>query len=185
MEALKDELGLNGIVTLHGVTPGAAAHFNEAAFTLLTSKSEMQPLVLMEAMGRGCPAVALDIRYGPRDLLQDGVTGFVVPAGQPMLAADQVLEILRNPAKTRLMSKLAWKASSRFGTQAAVSHWDATIRAARKNVPDRISVLRSRLGPASPHLGRWRTRPSHPPGTGALPRRGRQAWLPPDMAGAH
>lgn len=150
MEDLKNEMGLAGIVTLHGATPRAAVHFDEAAFTLLTSKSEMQPLVLMEAMGRGCPAVALDIRYGPQDLIRDGVTGFVVPADQPMLAADKVLEILRNPGKTRRMSRLAWMASSRFGAEAALSQWAKTIREARKNAPHRISVRSARLGTASP-----------------------------------
>ena len=57
-----DQLGLGEAVRLHGHTPNAAAQFETASFSLLTSRNEGQPLSLMESLGRGCPPVAYDIR---------------------------------------------------------------------------------------------------------------------------
>ena len=65
----------------------AAEAFGAASWTLLTSTSEGAPLVLAEAMSRGCLPVAYDIPYGPADLIVDGVDGLLVPDGDRDAAA--------------------------------------------------------------------------------------------------
>ena len=67
----------------------AARHFETATFSMLTSRLEGQSLVLMESIGRGCPGVAYDIRYGPGTLIRDGVNGYLVPFGDEAAAADR------------------------------------------------------------------------------------------------
>lgn len=68
-------------VSLRGYDPTAPEKFAESTFSLLTSKSEAAPLVIVESMARGCIPIAYDIRYGPRDIITDGVNGFLVPLG--------------------------------------------------------------------------------------------------------
>lgn len=143
--ALRHEMGLDHVVTFHGAVEGAARFFETAAFTLLTSKSEMQPLVLMEAMGRGCPPVAHDIRYGPRDLISDGHNGFVVAPGDEISAANKIIALTKSGFKARRMSKKAWIDAEKFGAHGALTQWAKTIQTATENrahkiVPDVLAV---------------------------------------------
>lgn len=68
-------------ITLRGYDPTASAQLSSASFLVLSSKYEGLPLVLVEAMAAGCIPVAYDVRYGPGDVITDGVDGLVVPAG--------------------------------------------------------------------------------------------------------
>lgn len=45
---------------------------------VLTSKSESFSLVLCEAMNYGLPCVAFDVDVGPREIIKDNVTGFLI-----------------------------------------------------------------------------------------------------------
>lgn len=144
---MRSQLGLDSVVRFHGATPGAAKHFDQAAFTLLTSRSEMQPLVVMEAMGRGCPPIAHDIRYGPRDMIRDGSNGFVVAPRNETQAAQKVLAITGRRFLAQRLSKQAWRHAENFGHQAALDQWVDAINAAAANRHRRILPTTLEVGP--------------------------------------
>jgi poly(glycerol-phosphate) alpha-glucosyltransferase len=91
--------GSGAYVVLHGYAPGAAQHFAAASFSLMTSTTEGQSLVLLESMAAGCIPISYDIRYGPDELLVDGETGFLVPAGDVSALAETIRRFLSLPAK--------------------------------------------------------------------------------------
>lgn len=86
-------------VLLHGYSPGAARHFARASFSLMTSTTEGQSLVLLESMAAGCIPISYDIRYGPEELLVDGETGFLVPAGDVEALAGAIERFLSLPSR--------------------------------------------------------------------------------------
>jgi poly(glycerol-phosphate) alpha-glucosyltransferase len=88
-------LGLGDAVRFAGYLPNAAEHFTDAAWTLLTSRSEGESLSLLEAMGSGCVPVAYDIPYGPAEVIHDGRTGRLVPDGDIAAAADALTALCR------------------------------------------------------------------------------------------
>lgn len=63
---------------------------------IMTSQREGLPRAMMEAMAAGLPVVAYSIR-GVRDLVQDGVSGRLVPLGEARQMADAVAELLLKP----------------------------------------------------------------------------------------
>lgn len=93
VKALVDELGAHEAVTLKGYDPRASERFATASFSLLTSRFEGQGLVLLESMAAGCLPIAFDIRYGPRDIITDGVNGFLVPAGDVEAMSQVILKV--------------------------------------------------------------------------------------------
>lgn len=127
LQDLVDELGVQDNVTLHGPTPQAARAFKSAAFSMLTSSKEGQPLVMMESLGRGCPPVAYDIRYGPSSLITDGENGFLVQEGDEEAAAERVVRICTDDALARRLSKAAWRSSSAFAEEAILDEWLSAI----------------------------------------------------------
>lgn len=102
LQALIDELGLTARVVLRGRSDDVGHELDAAAVYLQTSAFEGQGLALAEALAHGCPAVVWDIRYGPRDLLQDG-GGILVPDGDEEALAAAVIRVLTDAAlRTRL-----------------------------------------------------------------------------------
>ena len=115
---------------------------------LLTSRNEGQPLALMESLGRGCPPVSYDIRYGPSDVIEDSVNGFLVPAQDIAAAAERVVKLCTDPELARAMGQAAWESSEQFSDPAVVGQWLTSGQAWRQvpivcSCPDGILPKRS------------------------------------------
>lgn len=55
--------------------------YKKAAFYIMSSRYEGLPMVLLEAMATGMPAVSFDCPTGPRQIIKDGETGMLVENG--------------------------------------------------------------------------------------------------------
>jgi glycosyltransferase involved in cell wall biosynthesis len=81
LEALVDRLGLGGIVDLPGNTDNPYAYFAKCTAYVLSSRWEGLPTVLIEALACGSPIVSTDCPSGPREILDGGSYGVLVPVG--------------------------------------------------------------------------------------------------------
>ncbi|HYD64654.1 glycosyltransferase [Azospirillum sp.] len=81
LEHLAAHLGVAGDVALPGFAGNPFAVMSRAAVFVLASVSEGMPTVLIEAMACGTPVIASDCTVGPRDLLEGGRLGRLVPVG--------------------------------------------------------------------------------------------------------
>lgn len=70
----------------------------------LCSYREGLPRSVMEAMAAGKPVVATNIR-GNRDLVEDGVNGYLVRLGEPRSLADAIIKLFSNPERAQRMGK--------------------------------------------------------------------------------
>ena len=88
--------------------------YRECALLALTSRQETQPMVVIEAMASGRPVVATRVG-GVADLIDDGITGFIVDVGDIGGAARRVCELLSDPERRARMGRAARaKADARF-----------------------------------------------------------------------
>ena len=132
--------GLTGSIALHGYDPHAREALWTASAFLMTSDYEGYPLSTLEAMSQGCPVVSYDIRYGPREQIDDGTDGFVVPEGDAAALADRVIELLRSPELVQRMSAAAREKVARYGPAEFVERWGQVIRAAVELEGDRTRI---------------------------------------------
>lgn len=79
LEGLIRELGLEAEVDLPGFVQNPYAYMKRAAMFVLSSDWEGLPTVLIEALALGTPVVATDCPSGPREILQEGRLGRLVP----------------------------------------------------------------------------------------------------------
>jgi glycosyltransferase involved in cell wall biosynthesis len=100
---LRDELsdrvtsmGLSDVVELTGARDDIGAILSEVDVSVLTSLKEGCSNVVLESMAAARPVVVTDVG-GNRELVEDGVTGYLVPVGDAAGIARRVLELLRNP----------------------------------------------------------------------------------------
>jgi glycosyltransferase involved in cell wall biosynthesis len=98
LEALAAELGVAGDVALPGFSDSAATYMAGAALFVLSSAWEGLPTVLIEALAAGAQVVSTDCPSGPREILQDGQLGALVPVGDPAALAAAMAAALDRPA---------------------------------------------------------------------------------------
>ncbi len=81
--------GLTEHVRLLGRRPDAARIIAASDVLLLSSHHEGLPVVVMEALAAGVPVVSTDVG-GVRELVDDGVTGRLVPAGDAAALSEAI-----------------------------------------------------------------------------------------------
>jgi glycosyltransferase involved in cell wall biosynthesis len=81
LDSLVRTLGLDDVVSLPGWVSNPYPSMRAAAAYVLSSRWEGLPSVLIEAMYCGPPIVATDCLSGPREILEDGRHGRLVPVG--------------------------------------------------------------------------------------------------------
>lgn len=97
LEALVVDLGLGGHVHLPGFVANPYPHLARAALFALTSRCEGMPVALIEALACGTPVVSSDCPSGPRELLQGGRIGPLVPVGDVAALAKAMAATLDAP----------------------------------------------------------------------------------------
>lgn len=97
LEARVAALGLAGRVAMPGHVANPFAFMARARLLVCSSRFEGSSLVLVEAMACGCPVVSTDCPHGPREILQDGRLGALVPVGDAPALADAIVRALRQP----------------------------------------------------------------------------------------
>jgi glycosyltransferase involved in cell wall biosynthesis len=88
--------GAGGSVRFAGRVENPDSFYREASILLLPSRVEGLSNALLEAQSWGVPAVVSDIP-GNRAVVEHGVNGLVVPAGDPAALAEAVVRLLRDP----------------------------------------------------------------------------------------
>jgi glycosyltransferase involved in cell wall biosynthesis len=97
LEALVSELGLAQDVALPAFRDNAAAYMARSALFVRSSAWEGMPTVLIEALAAGAAVVSTDCASGPREILQDGRLGRLVPVGDSVALTDAILDALGRP----------------------------------------------------------------------------------------
>jgi glycosyltransferase involved in cell wall biosynthesis len=97
LERLAIELGIQNDVSMPGFVDNPFAFMAKASVFVLSSAWEGFGNVLVEALACGCPVVATDCRSGPREILDNGRYGRLVPVGDHEALAKAILETLDNP----------------------------------------------------------------------------------------
>lgn len=102
LEKLVRAAGLQSHVAFAGFRTDIDRLLPGADVLAQSSHTEGLPNVVLEACAAGIPVVATDVG-GTREVVLDGISGYLVPAGNPRMLADRLLELLRSPAQRRTM----------------------------------------------------------------------------------
>jgi glycosyltransferase involved in cell wall biosynthesis len=118
LAALLAQLGIGERVLLAGFQSNPYAWLAQADLFVLSSAWEGSPNALTEALALGVPSVSTDCPSGPREILDNGRYGPLVPVGDAAAMARAMADTLRAPLP-------------RATLQAAVDQYRAEISARR------------------------------------------------------
>jgi len=136
MKRLATEMGLDSKVLFTGERNDMDRVLSALDLLALSSDFEGLPNVVMEAMAAGRPVVATDLG-GCRELIVDGVTGLLVPVGDPGALAERMIQVLSLPDRGRSLGAAgSERIRSEFSIAAMVERFEALfLNACGKNVP--------------------------------------------------
>ena len=98
LQKLIGSLGLTGKAILCGAVPNTEVPgiISKMDVFCLPSVAESFGVSAVEAMACCVPVIATDVD-GFREVVDDGVTGYLVPARDPQAMADRICELARDP----------------------------------------------------------------------------------------
>ncbi len=96
LQTMIRDYGLENNVHLIGFRADIKPLIMGSDLFVLASRFEGMPNVVMEAMSVGKAVVATDVN-GARELMEDGVSGQIVPPHNPEAISDAILKIIDNP----------------------------------------------------------------------------------------
>jgi glycosyltransferase involved in cell wall biosynthesis len=90
LAALARELGTADRVSMPGFVDNPYAWMARAAALVLSSRREGLPTVLVEGLALGTPIASVDCPWGPREILDGGAYGELVPPGDDAALAGAI-----------------------------------------------------------------------------------------------
>ena len=100
LERRARELGIGDKVIFCGWKEEMADVYADLDIVALTSRNEGTPVVLIEALASGMPVVSTDVG-GVKDVVEDGMNGYLVASGDVPGFAKYLLELAKDPEKRR------------------------------------------------------------------------------------
>ena len=100
------DAGLKENIFLRGVRDDVERWYKESDIYLHTAWYEPFGLVLLEAMASGLPVITLDGK-GNRDIMKHGKNGFIFSDQDPVLYANAIQNLIRNPSLYHTISNYA------------------------------------------------------------------------------
>lgn len=126
LQSLIKRLGLNRVF-LKGRTTNPERAYSTASFFVMSSRYEGLPMVLIEAQTHGLPIIAFDCPFGPKEVITDGVDGFLIPDDNIRFFAEKLLMLMKDKSKRERFSKTALQNAQRFNKDKIVEQWSNLI----------------------------------------------------------
>lgn len=129
LAALIEELHLQDVVKLPGLTSGSGDWIEQGDIFVFSSRHEGFGNALAEATAAGMPSISFDCDFGPSEIITHGETGLLVPLGDVKKLADAILELLSDQELQRRLSQSARMRNSKlFDPELILAQWDDVIR---------------------------------------------------------
>jgi GalNAc-alpha-(1->4)-GalNAc-alpha-(1->3)-diNAcBac-PP-undecaprenol alpha-1,4-N-acetyl-D-galactosaminyltransferase len=128
LEQLAAELGLSEAAVFHGNVSDVRSRIEKSRIYVLTSKEEGMPNALLEAMSAGLACISADCPCGgPRDLIQDGKNGFLVPVDDSDALAERLLMLVESDTVADQMGQEASRVQESYNLKTVNGRWETYL----------------------------------------------------------
>ncbi|MGW3626175.1 glycosyltransferase family 4 protein [Streptomyces sp. NPDC000880] len=118
------KMGLYNKVHLMGPHSPIEPEWAKGAIAVSTSRHESFGMTLVEAMRCGLPVISTDCDYGPREIINNGVDGVLVPVGDVKATVDALLKLIDDEALRRRLGAAARESARRFDPSQIVKEYE-------------------------------------------------------------
>lgn len=123
LQQMIDERGLQHSVRINKPTKQIGEEYVKSSLLVMSSHYEGFPMVMIEAMACGLPVVSFDYKCGPKDIIQHGINGLLVPEGDVKALANDMRKVMADEAYRRMLSQNARKVVDTYSEEAVMKQW--------------------------------------------------------------
>jgi len=130
-QMLKDQcvaLGISDSARIHPPTNRIFEEYAASEFLVMSSHYEGFPMVMIEAMACGVPAVSFEFLCGPRDIIVPEENGLTVPEGDIPALAAAMQRVMGDPDLLMRMSAGARVISQTYSEAVVMAQWEACFK---------------------------------------------------------
>lgn len=122
LELIKSKKLQNNIFFMGG-TSEIQRVFSEASIYVCTSKTESFGLTLIEAMGVGLPVISFDCPHGPKNIIHDGVDGYLIQNDSIVKASNAIINLIEDKKLLVSMGNFARLNAQRYHLDNVMKMW--------------------------------------------------------------
>lgn len=122
-----ERLGMEGHIILAGKSDHVVEEMNKSSLFVMSSDYEGMSNALLEAVCVGLPVISTDVS-GARDLITEGVNGYIVPVGNERALTLALSSMLSSPEKMDEMGRQSKALAPRFREEQIVGQWEELIK---------------------------------------------------------
>lgn len=123
LQARIDEYGLQDSVKLNKPTKEIGKEYTDSSMLVMSSNYEGFPMVMIEAMACGLPAVSFDFKCGPKDIIRHGENGLLVKNGDIQALAEAMMTLMGDEELRHRMSVEARKVTETYSEEKVMGKW--------------------------------------------------------------
>ena len=123
LERMIQEKGLADSAHINKPTNDIWNEYAQSSMLVMSSHFEGLPMVMIEAMTCGLPAVTFDFKCGPKDIIEDGENGLMVPEGDVPALTEAMKRLMSDESLRRKMGTEALKIKEKYSEEAVMGRW--------------------------------------------------------------
>ena len=127
LQAQVARLGLQDSVHLLPPTSDVQSLYLRSSVLAMTSRYEGLPMVLIEAQACGLPIVAYACQCGPRDVIRDGIDGYLIEPGDSDGFARRLTTLMNDLPLRQALGQAAINHSESFTTERIMPLWETVF----------------------------------------------------------
>lgn len=142
-EEIKNEIHVRGLekhVLQLGRKLNPYPYIKASRALLLTSDLEGMPIILLDALSIGTPIISTDCPTGPREILEDGKYGILLPVGDAQAIADAMLQMIDDDNLFNRLSNLGPQRAARFDLPNIIHEWEQLFKEVQIDQEKNISA---------------------------------------------
>lgn len=114
-------------VYLRGTASPEGEIYTDASILLHTARYEGFPLALLEAMSAGVPVVAYDCPCGPSEIIDNNVTGFLIPQGDRAAMVEALNTLIEDKGLRMRMGEASVRRAAQFSPANIIEQWEKLL----------------------------------------------------------
>ncbi|RCT54140.1 glycosyltransferase family 4 protein [Winogradskyella sp. KYW1333] len=118
-----DKLGINNSVEVQMPTKNIESIYLNSSIYVCSSRLEGFPLILLEAMSFGIPVISFDCKYGPSEIISDGIDGLLVPPNDTNVLATSIIRLIEDDKLRSEFGDMAYNNIQRYSKENIMLKW--------------------------------------------------------------